>query len=106
MALVVTGPLDRLLLGVFMCVGLGLGWVNARVTWMSVTRITRSESPSRQALTASTAARLFGITLLSLLVAFLARPNGIGIFFGLAVFQVVLILHTVVPEVKGLRQQS
>ncbi|BCK57427.1 MULTISPECIES: hypothetical protein [Nocardia] len=104
LALMAAGALDHLLLGVFTCVGLGLGWANARLTWSSVTRITRSETPSKQALTVSTAGRLFGITVLSLLVAFLARPDGIGIFFGLAVFQVVLILLTVVPEVKGLRQ--
>ncbi|MBF6175263.1 hypothetical protein [Nocardia blacklockiae] len=106
LTLMAAGAFDRLLLGVFTCVGLGLGWANTRLTWTSVTRITRSESPNKQALTASTAGRLCGITLLSLLVAFLARPDGIGIFFGLAVFQVVLILFTLVPEVKGLRQQS
>ncbi len=104
LALMATGALDRLMLGVFICVGLALGWLNTRITWSSVTRITRSEMPNKHALTVSIAVRLFGITALSLLVAFLARPSGIGIFFGLAVFQVVVILSTVLPQVKGLRR--
>ena len=106
LALVVTGPLDRLLLGVFICIGLGLGWLNAQLTLRSVTRITRSESPNKQMLALTTASRLIVLTVLAIIVAFLTRPNGVGIFFGLALFQVILVLHTVVPEWRGLRQQS
>lgn len=89
-----------------MCAGLGLGWLNAQVTWLSIVRITDAETPSKQKLAMSAAARLVLITALAILVAIFTRPNGIGIFFGLAVFQIVLVLHTVVPELKGLRQQS
>jgi hypothetical protein len=106
LALLTTGPFDRLLLGVFMCVGLGLGWVNARLTRVTVNRVADSESPRKQSLLLSSAARLLAITAASIAVAFLARPSGIGIFFGLAVFQVILVLCTVLPEVKELRQQS
>lgn len=106
LALVVTGPLDRLLLGVFICIGLGLGWLNAQLTLRSVTRITRSEAPNKQLLALTTASRLIVLTVLAIIVAFLTRPDGVGIFFGLALFQVILVLHTVVPEWRGLRQQS
>ncbi|MEV0462664.1 hypothetical protein ACWCW7_21085 [Nocardia tengchongensis] len=106
LALMVTGALDRLLLGVFMATGLTLGWVNARLTWMSIVRITDAETPSKQKLALSSASRLIILTGLSILVAFLTRPYGVGIFFGLAVFQLILVLHTALPEVKGLRQQS
>ncbi|APA99999.1 hypothetical protein [Nocardia seriolae] len=102
----VAGALDRLLLGVFMASGLALGWANARLTWMSIVRITDSETPSKQKLALSSASRLLILTGLSILVAFLTRPYGVGIFFGLALFQLVLVLHTALPEVKGLRQQS
>ncbi|MEV6768588.1 hypothetical protein AB0N05_08125 [Nocardia sp. NPDC051030] len=101
-----TGALDRLLLGVFISAGLVLGWLNARLTWMSIVRITDAETPSKQKLALSSAARLLILTGLSILVAILTRPNGIGIFFGLALFQIVMVVQTVVPEVKGLRQQS
>ncbi|MFI5780600.1 hypothetical protein [Nocardia sp. NPDC051570] len=102
----ITGAFDRVLLGVFICAGLGLGWLNAHLTWRSITHVIRSDTSSKQGLMLSTAVRLFGLTILAVVVAFLARPNGIGIFFGLAVFQVVVVLHTVVPEWKGLRQTS
>lgn len=106
LALMATGALDRLLLGVLICVGLSLGVVNTQLTWMATGRITRSETPSKQKLAMSSAARLLCITGISIVVAFLTRPDGIGIFFGLALFQVVLVLNTVLPELKALRQSS
>ncbi|MCU1470853.1 MAG: uncharacterized protein JWQ39_2002 [Glaciihabitans sp.] len=105
LALMATGALDRLMLGVFMCAGLALGGINAQITWVSIVRITDAETPSKQKLALSSAARLLILTGLSIVVAFFTRPYGVGIFFGLAVFQLILVLHTVVPEVKGLRQQ-
>ncbi|QIS22832.1 hypothetical protein [Nocardia terpenica] len=106
LALLVTGELDRWLLGVFICLGLGLGWINAQLTWKAVTRTIRSETPNRQGLLLSSAVRLFALTGLAILVAFLTRPNGVGIFFGLAVFQIIVVLHTAIPGWKGLRQPS
>ncbi|MFI6868913.1 hypothetical protein [Nocardia sp. NPDC050406] len=106
LALMVTGLLDRLLLGVLICVGLGLGLGNTQLTWITTGRITRAETPSKQKLAMSSAARLLCITGVSIIVAFLTRPDGIGIFFGLALFQVVIVLTTVVPELKALRQSS
>ncbi|MFB7716905.1 MULTISPECIES: hypothetical protein [unclassified Nocardia] len=105
LVLAATGVFDRLLLGVFISAGLALGWINAQVTWMSIVRITDAETPSKQKLALSSAARLLILTGLSILVAFFTRPYGVGIFFGLAVFQLILVLHTALPEVKGLRQQ-
>ncbi|MFI9503566.1 hypothetical protein [Nocardia sp. NPDC052566] len=101
-----TGVIDRLLLGVFLCSGLILGWLNAQLTLRSATRIADSERPSKQRLAGSTAVRLAVITVIALAVAILARPNGFGIFFGLATFQFLLILNTVLPELKALRQTS
>lgn len=106
LALVVTGALHRLTLGTFLCAGLALGWVNAYLTMHTINRVTGSDNPSKQILLGSMVARLFGLTALAILVAWLARPNGIGIFFGLAVFHIVLITQTVVPDVKALREPS
>lgn len=89
-----------------MTAGLALGWVNARLRWTTIVRITDAETPSKQKLALSSASRLIILTALSIVVAFFTRPNGVGIFFGLAVFQLILVLHTALPEVKGLRQQS
>lgn len=89
-----------------MSIGLMLGLLNARITWISIVRITDAETPSKQKLALSSASRLIILTALSIVVAFFTRPYGVGIFFGLAVFQLILVLHTALPEVKGLRQQS
>ena len=50
LALVISGPLDRLLLGMFICIGLGAGWLNAQLTWKFITHTIRSEAPSKQGL--------------------------------------------------------
>ncbi|AFU04526.1 MULTISPECIES: hypothetical protein [Nocardia] len=104
LALAITGMIDRLLLGTFICAGLFVGWLNAQLTLWAITRIANAATPSKQRLVGSSAVRLLGITAVAILVAFLARPNGVGIFFGLALFQVALVFNTVVPELKGLRQ--
>ncbi|UGT42537.1 hypothetical protein LTV02_03700 [Nocardia yamanashiensis] len=106
LVLMAAGVFERLLLGVFISAGLGLGWLNAQVTWMSIVRITDSETPSKQKMALSSASRLLLLTGLAIVIAMFTRPYGIGIFFGLALFQIILVLHTVVPEVKGLRQSS
>ena len=53
----------------------------------------------------ASAMRLGVITVLALAAAFLVRPEGLGVMFGLALGQVVLVLNTVIPVMKGLRKQ-
>ncbi len=106
LALAATGALDRLLLGVFICAGLLLGLANAKLMQYSAYAITSAERPSKQKMALSSAARLAVITVIAIAVAFLLKPNGIGVFFGLALFQVVLVLNTTLPALKGLREQS
>ncbi|QIS14960.1 MULTISPECIES: hypothetical protein [Nocardia] len=106
LVLMAAGSLDRLLLGIFISGGLAVGWLNAQLTLRAVARIADSDTPKKLRLLRSSAVRLLGITVVAIAVAFLARPNGVGIFFGIALFQVILVLNTVVPELKGLRQAS
>ena len=49
------------------------------------------------------AARLGAITVLALAAAILVRPDGLGVMFGLAVGQVILVLNTVIPVMVRLR---
>jgi hypothetical protein len=88
------------------CVGLLIGLANTKLVLLAVTRITSSETPSKQKMALSSASRLLVITAVALVIGFLLRPNGIGLFFGLAVFQVIQVLNTTLPVLKGLRQQS
>jgi len=105
LALVASGLLGHILMGVLGCVGLGLGLLNTRLVQRSVSKATITENPSKGALAVSALGRLAIITAIALVPGFLLRPDGIGIFLGLAVFQLIVIASTSASAVKGLRQQ-
>ncbi len=107
LALMITGVLDHLLMGALICVGLALGLLNIRLMQNAAVRVTSEDVPSKQKMALSSAARLFVITAIALVLGFvLPKPDGLGLFAGLAIFQVVWVLNTTVPVMKGLRQQS
>lgn len=97
--------LDHPLVGVFFAIGVAAVLVNAKMVALAVARVAAEEHPRKKLLAVNSAVRLGGITALALLAAFLVRPDGLGVMFGLAVGQVVLVLNTVVPVMKGLRKQ-
>ncbi|MEV0033522.1 hypothetical protein [Nocardia sp. NPDC050793] len=102
--LAVAGMLDRLVLGLFVCAGVGLGYVNAWLTRVAVARISGGGTASgKEWLAATSGVRLFGITGLALIVGVLARPDGFGILFGLAAFQVAVLLAVSASVVRGAR---
>jgi uncharacterized protein (DUF58 family) len=43
------------------------------------------------------------ITVIGLIIAFVFRPEGLGVVFGLALFQVLLVASTALPVWKKLR---
>jgi hypothetical protein len=51
----------------------------------------------------NSATRLLVITTIGLAIAFAFRPAGLGVVFGLALFQVLLVLTTALPVMKKLR---
>jgi hypothetical protein len=51
----------------------------------------------------NSATRLLIITMIGLIIAFVFRPPGLGVLFGLALFQVVLVLSTALPVLKKIR---
>lgn len=95
--------INRLMLGVFFGVGLLLGLLNALLVRRSVGAITAQEHPLKKAMALNSAARLAVITIVGLIVAAVFRPNGLGVVFGLALFQVLLVFSTALPVVKKLR---
>jgi hypothetical protein len=103
--LVVTGLLGHVLMGVFGCLGLVLGLLNIWLLQRSVSRVTITENPSKRALALSALGRLAVITAIALVIAMLVRPDGLGIFAGLALFQLVITTNTAGTVVKELRQQ-
>jgi hypothetical protein len=92
------------LVGVFFGVGLLLGLLNAILVQRSVASITAKEHPLKSSMALNSATRLAVITVIGLIIAFVFRhAGGLGVLFGLALFQVLLVLSTALPVWKKLR---
>lgn len=102
-AIVLSAVAGYILFGIFMGIGLGLGFLNAVLVKRSVESITADAHPLKRKMAVNSATRLLIITVVGLTIAFLFRPLGMGVVFGLALFQVVLVLSTVLPVYKKLR---
>jgi hypothetical protein len=103
-ATLLAGLAGRLMFGAFFGVGLLLGLLNALLVRRSVGAITAQEHPLKKAMALNSAARLAIITILGLGIAAFFRPNGLGVVFGLALFQVLLVFSTSLPVLKKLRE--
>jgi len=93
------------LFALFFLLGVAGIFVNAMLVKKAVDAVTAELNPRKTALALNSAMRLGAITALALLAAFLVQPDGLGAMFGLAIGQVVLVLNTVIPVMKGLRSQ-
>ncbi|KZS71909.1 hypothetical protein A4G29_06035 [Mycobacterium kansasii] len=102
-AMLVAGLGGHLMVGVFLGVGLLLGLLNALLVRRSVESITARERPLKSSMALNSASRLAIITVLGLIVAYIFRPAGLGVVFGLALFQVLLVAATALPVWKKLR---
>jgi hypothetical protein len=102
-AIAAAGWLGHPMVGVFLGVGLLLGLLNALGVQRSVASITADAHPLKKKMALNSASRLMFVTVVGLTVAFLFRPAGLGVVFGLALFQVLLVLSTALPVWKTLR---
>lgn len=93
----------NVMFGVFFGVGLALGLVNALLVQRSVASITAEANPVKRKMAVNSATRLLIITAIGLAIAYAFRPMGLGVVFGLALFQVVLVLSTALPVWKKIR---
>ncbi len=89
--------------GVFFGVGLGLGLLNAVLVQRSVDSITAEAHPLKRKMALNSATRLLVMTVIGLTIAFIFRPQGLGVVFGMALFQVLLVLSTALPVMKKLK---
>jgi hypothetical protein len=106
LATLAAGLLGHVLVGVFFGIGLGLGLVNALLVQRSVEAITADAHPLKRKMALNSATRLLVMTVIGLTIAFVFRPQGLGVVFGMALFQVVLVISTALPVVKKIRAGS
>jgi len=96
--------LGHVMFGVFFGIGMALGLLNALLVRRAVSAITAEDHPLKKKMALNSATRLLAITAVGLTIAFLFKPMGLGVLFGLALFQVILVLSTSLPVMKKLRE--
>ena len=104
-ALIVLSVEGHPLMGVFGILGLALGAVNNRMLQKSVVRYAQTEVTRKQ-FRRGVISRLGFITLLAIGLGFFVRPDGLGVFVGLAVFQILMLVGASVPVFRSLRPTS
>ncbi len=104
-AVVVSALFGHVLMGVLGCVGLGLGLFNTRMLQRDIVNVIAKEKPNKMAVGMLSARRLVIITGIAVALGIFVRPDGLGVFFGLAVYQLINIGHTAMPVLKERRQQ-
>lgn len=100
------GLLGHVMVGVFFGVGLALGLLNAVLVQRSVEAITAEAHPLKSKMALNSATRLLVMTVIGLTIAFVFRPQGLGVVFGMALFQVLLVISTALPVMKKIRAGS
>ena len=105
-AVAAAAALGHPMVGAFFGVGLLLGLLNALGVQRSVAAITADAHPLKKKMALNSASRLLFITVIGLAVAYVFRPEGLGVVFGLALFQVLLVMSTALPVWKKLRTES
>lgn len=97
--------LGRPLMGLYALLGVALGAVNGYFMYRSLRGLAAQEREvSRKRVAGSSLSRLAAITAIALVIGFLARPDGLAVFFGLAFFQIAATASALVPHVKEARR--
>ncbi len=94
------------MVGLFFAIGLGLGLTNAVMIQRSVESITAKDHPLKRNMAMNSATRLLIMTVIGLTIAYVFKPQGLGVVFGMALFQVILVASTTLPVVKKLKAQA
>lgn len=101
---VVLAPMGYPLAGAFFTAGLALGLLNTTLVQRSAARFSAMGNPSKKRFALSVLSRLALITVLALGLAVLLKPEGLGVFAGLAAFQFLMIVLAAIPMLTELRR--
>jgi hypothetical protein len=105
-AVIVTAMNGHPLMGLFGLLGIALGALNNRMLQMSVIAYANDPTVTKKRFRNGVFGRLGGITLLAVAIGLLVRPDGSGVFVGLAVFQILMLVGAAVPVFRSLRPSS
>ncbi|HEX6473115.1 MAG TPA: ATP synthase subunit I [Streptosporangiaceae bacterium] len=102
--LIVTVLLGHYMAGVTLCVGIALGFINARLTVSAAARFSRAKSRAKRPIIFGSLQRLGAITAVALLVAYWFRPDGLAVLAGIALFHILLLGNTSTALLGELRR--
>src|SRR5690242_13644583 len=102
----ILGQLGEWTLAGCLVAGVVLGLLNHLATEYWLLRLlTSGEEPTKNRLAMSTMTRLVVVSVAAVAIAVAFWPDGIGAFFGLAVFRLIALVMTTLPLLKELKQQ-
>jgi dipeptide/tripeptide permease len=103
-AVAAAGFVGNIGFGLFFGLGLGIGLVNALLVRRAVESITAEDHPLKKKMAVNSATRLLVISVIALATAYFFRQiGGIGVLFGLAIFQALLVMSTSIPVLRKIR---
>lgn len=102
--LIVAILIGHYIAGLTFCVGIGLGFINTRLTIGAAARFSTTKDRSKRPIIFGSLQRLGMITAVALLVAYAFRPDGIATLVGLAIFHMVLLGNTSSSLFRELRR--
>lgn len=103
-ALAVCIPAGYGLYAVFGVAGLALGLLNSFMVMIAVVNFA-AKNPSKGRFTGSVLGRLGLVTIIAFALALIFRPYGIAVFAGIAVFQFVAVMSSMLPLIKEIRSR-
>lgn len=103
-ALAVCVPLGYTSYALFGVLGLALGLLNSYLVMVAVTNFAITK-PSRGRFTGSVLGRLALITIIAFAIALIFRPAGAAVFAGIAIFQFVAVMSSMVPLIKEIKKR-
>jgi len=92
--------------GVFFAVGLLLGLLNAYLLRRSAGMYATVVAPQKSRFALGALGRLALISMIALVIAWYTLPDGLAVLAGLAVFQLVMIVVTLIPLLRDLRESG
>lgn len=102
----ILGQLGEWTLAGCLVAGVVLGLLNHLATEYWLLRLlTSGEEPTKNRLAMSTMTRLVVVSVAAVAIGVAFWPDGIGAFFGLAVFRLIALVMTTVPLLKELKKQ-
>ncbi|MDT4938552.1 MAG: hypothetical protein QOG80_2223 [Pseudonocardiales bacterium] len=104
--IVITSIEGHPLMGLFGCLGIALGALNNRMLQRSVIAYATDGSVTKARFRNGVLGRLMGITIFTLAITLLIRPDGLGVFAGLALFQILMLVGAARPVFRSMRPSS